>query len=237
MKHVVSLSGGKDSTAMLLMMLEKGMPVDNVLFFDTGWEFPQMHEHISQVESYTGLKIERLTSNIPFDELMLVNHRTRGKRKSIKGGYGWPTPLARWCTSKKVQAIDKRVAEIGECKRYIGIAADEAHRCKQFNYPLVEWGVTEKEALAYCIERGFTWGGLYEHFGRVSCWCCPLQGLAELRNLRDYYPELWDKLLLMDMAVNRNVDVQTKFRADYTIPQLEQRFRNEDMQMRLEVVM
>ena len=37
--HVVSLSGGKDSTAMLLMMLEKGMPVDDILFCDTGLFF------------------------------------------------------------------------------------------------------------------------------------------------------------------------------------------------------
>ena len=34
--HLVSFSGGKDSTAMLLMMLEKGMPVDDILFCDTG---------------------------------------------------------------------------------------------------------------------------------------------------------------------------------------------------------
>ena len=30
--HVVSLSGGKDSTAMLLMMLERGMQIDDILF-------------------------------------------------------------------------------------------------------------------------------------------------------------------------------------------------------------
>ena len=33
--HVVSLSGGKDSTAMLLRMIEEGMPVDIILFCDT----------------------------------------------------------------------------------------------------------------------------------------------------------------------------------------------------------
>ncbi len=36
--HVVSLSGGKDSTAMLLRMLEEEMPVDIILFCDTGME-------------------------------------------------------------------------------------------------------------------------------------------------------------------------------------------------------
>ena len=40
--HAVSLSGGKDSTAMLLMMIEKGMPVDGVFWADTGMEFPEM---------------------------------------------------------------------------------------------------------------------------------------------------------------------------------------------------
>lgn len=44
--NIVSLSGGKDSTAMLLMMLERGEDIHSVVFFDTGWEFPEMHEHI-----------------------------------------------------------------------------------------------------------------------------------------------------------------------------------------------
>lgn len=50
--NVVQFSGGKDSTCMLLMMLEKGIPVDKIVFCDTGKEFPQMYEHISKVEDY-----------------------------------------------------------------------------------------------------------------------------------------------------------------------------------------
>ena len=48
--HVVSFSGGKDSTAMLLRMLEEGMRVDVILFCDTGLEFPEMYDHIDKVE-------------------------------------------------------------------------------------------------------------------------------------------------------------------------------------------
>ena len=58
MKHpanVVSLSGGKDSTAMLLMLLERGEPVADVVFFDTGWEFPEMYEYLEKLEAFTGL--------------------------------------------------------------------------------------------------------------------------------------------------------------------------------------
>ncbi len=46
MKHIVSFSGGKDSTAMLLMVIEYGMQIDDIIFCDTGKEFPEMYEHI-----------------------------------------------------------------------------------------------------------------------------------------------------------------------------------------------
>jgi 3'-phosphoadenosine 5'-phosphosulfate sulfotransferase (PAPS reductase)/FAD synthetase len=54
LEHIVSFSGGKDSTAMLLMMLEKNMPIDEIIFCDTGKEFPQMYEHIEKVQKYVG---------------------------------------------------------------------------------------------------------------------------------------------------------------------------------------
>jgi 3'-phosphoadenosine 5'-phosphosulfate sulfotransferase (PAPS reductase)/FAD synthetase len=54
MEHIVQFSGGKDSTAMLLMMLEKNMPIDEIIFCDTGKEFPQMYEHIEKVQKYIG---------------------------------------------------------------------------------------------------------------------------------------------------------------------------------------
>ncbi len=54
MEHIVQFSGGKDSTAMLLMMLEKDMPIDEIIFCDTGKEFPQMYEHIEKVQKYIG---------------------------------------------------------------------------------------------------------------------------------------------------------------------------------------
>ena len=65
--NVVSLSGGKDSTAMLLMLLERGESVADVVFFDTGWEFPAMYEHLEKLEAFTGLKITRLHPRMPVD--------------------------------------------------------------------------------------------------------------------------------------------------------------------------
>ena len=44
------MSGGKDSTALLLLMLEKDMPIDCVLYADTGMEFPEMEAHIAKLD-------------------------------------------------------------------------------------------------------------------------------------------------------------------------------------------
>ncbi len=63
--NVVSLAGGKDSTAMLLMMLERGEPIADIVFFDGGWEFPQMHEHLEMLEQLIGQKITRLRPRLP----------------------------------------------------------------------------------------------------------------------------------------------------------------------------
>ena len=47
--NIVSFSGGKDSTAMLLMMLVKGITVDRIICVDTTKEFPAMYRHIKKV--------------------------------------------------------------------------------------------------------------------------------------------------------------------------------------------
>mgnify|MGYP004571723565 CR=1 FL=1 len=50
--HAVSLSGGKDSSAMLLLMIERGMPIDMVLSADTGMEFPEMYAHLAKLDEH-----------------------------------------------------------------------------------------------------------------------------------------------------------------------------------------
>ena len=92
-------------------------------------------------------------------------------------GNGWPGIKVRWCTGQlKTHLLTKEVNRLKSEKsalHFVGIAADEAQRCKKEQYPLVEWGITEAEALKICYDHGFDWGGLYEIYHRVSCWCCP----------------------------------------------------------------
>ena len=228
--EVVSFSGGKDSTAMLLLMLEHGWHIDEIIFCDTGMEFPQMYSHIDKVERYIGRKVTRLKAEKTFEYYMFEHEKTKGERQGQKG-YGWPTMWARWCTVALKQDVVKRyLRQYSDITEYHGIAADEAHRAEKnkgrnIRYPLIEWNVTEKDCLNYCYSKGFNWDGLYEHFNRVSCWCCPLKSIAELRQLYKHYPELWRRLLDMD---NR---ARNQFRADYSVAELDKRFEAEDRQL------
>jgi len=244
-KHIVSFSGGKDSTAMLLMMLEKDWPMDDIIFVDTTKEFPSMYDHIKRVENYIGREITKV--EIAFDYWLGKHVKTKGKNKG-KIGYGWADFRNRWCTGLKREAF---VTTANKSKKYNpyhryglagcpntieyhGIASDEAHRTKNnkyvdriIKYPLVEWGITEKQALEYCYAKGFDWDGLYEQFVRVSCFCCPFSRLGELKTVYTKYPKLWQQIKKMDKKSYR------KFRADYSLDELEKRFQKECTQLTL----
>jgi 3'-phosphoadenosine 5'-phosphosulfate sulfotransferase (PAPS reductase)/FAD synthetase len=231
MNNVVSLSGGKDSTAMLHMMLDRGESIHSMLFFDTGWEFPEMYAHLDLIEQKTGLSITRIKPKKSFDHWM-YRQRVRAKEGVMKGqvvriGNGWPHTSRRWCTREKVQAMAKYERKVPDLVKCVGYASDELHRYKPgLRYPLIEYGMTEADCLKYCKGLGYNWGGLYNIFQRVSCWCCPLQSLPNLRKLRKHRPELWDQLIEMDLRQPRGsqgfqgtksvIDIETRFRQEET---------------------
>lgn len=227
MKHIVSFSGGKDSTALLLMMLEKNMQVDEIIFADTGMDFPDMYEHIEKVENNIKMKITRIKADYSFEYLLGDIPRT-DKSKYSHDGRGWADMKIRWCTSElKTYPISRYLKDKKPYTQYVGIAYDERHRAenyknkKNIKYPLIDWKITEKDAIKYCYSKGYDWNGLYNKFKRLSCYCCPLQKISELRVLFNDYPELWQNMLRLDKKSYRD------FRSDYTLTQLDQKFKSE----------
>ena len=104
-------------------------------------------------------------------------------------------------------------------------------RCKGEKYPLVEWGITEAQALQICYDRGFDFGGLYEIYNRASCWCCPFQRIGELRKLRRHHPELWQKLRDLDRRAREQFGPGPlgQFKKDWSLERLEERFAKEEL--------
>ena len=237
--YVASFSGGKDSTAMTLRLIELGYPLDEVICCDTTMEFPAMYRHIEkvrQVVASEGIKFTTLRAEHDFEyHLADVDVPNRKKESDHYGvpGRGWPSAKIRWCTKYlKLELIRKYFKEMREkydVVQYIGIAADEGYRLERENnqdpnhrHPLVEWEWTEADAMAYCRGKGYDWEGLYDIFHRVSCWCCPLQAYDELRKLRKHFPDLWQELLRLDAR-----QWQT-FAHGYRVPDFDRRFALED---------
>ena len=236
---------------MLLLMIERGLPIDMVLTADTGMEFPEMYRHWDRIEQYLfqkrGLKLTILRHPKGFEWLMFDEPKSKSsslENRALLGvppyGNGWPGVKVRWCTGQlKTHLLHKAVNHLKQERHalhYVGIAADEPSRIKSEQYPLVEWGITERQALQICYDRGFDWGGLYEFYGRCSCWCCPLQRIRELRTLRWHHPQLWAKLQEMDRRAIDQFGADNplgQFRKGWTVEKLEKRFATEEQRQDL----
>jgi len=209
MNYIVSFSGGKDSTSVLLRLLEEKKQVDEILFFDTGWEWSAVYAHVKKVEEYIRRPIVWLTPEKSFDWWMYE------KPCAIGNGKGFPRFNLRWCTGVKQDTIRKYLTDKKPYINYIGFAKGEENRMKRYTkdntkrFPLIEWGMTEEDCLDYCKVRGFDFENLYQYMNSTSCWCCPLQPLTALRNLYKNFPDMWKELLKMQSKT------KTPFKIDH----------------------
>lgn len=207
-KYIASVSFGKDSLAMLLRLLEENYKLDEVIFYDTGMEFKAIYDIRNKVKlllENKNIKFTELKSDISFIDKMLniEVHKTNG---TIQKGYGLCGGKCRWGTSQKNRIIKKYLDNeySKNYLEYIGIAIDETTRIEKARkknklLPLVEWGMTEKQCLEYCYNRGYFWKEnnvkLYDIFDRVSCWCCGNKNKKELENMRKFLPQYYLKYI------------------------------------------
>ena len=146
MRYVASVSFGKDSLAMLLLILEKKLPLDEVVFYNTGAEFDCIEDIRDRVvDNYLtpkGIKFTELKPETNFFDMMFdkeVKHRDG----TVSRGYSWCGGSCRWGTTYKTQAINKYLKG---CKVYVGIAVDEPKRIERAKekgqlLPLVDYNL------------------------------------------------------------------------------------------------
>lgn len=204
MKHIASVSFGKDSLAMLLLLIDKKYPLDEVMFYDTGKEFQAIYDTrdmVLPILRARGIKYVELYPEMSFDYKMFDKPvRKRGTNIIHKHGYSWCGGTCRWGTTDKLKALERYAQGSVE---YVGLAADEIERLAKErrgnkSFPLAELGMTELDCLKYCYARGYYWmeNGfrLYDILDRVSCWCCRNKNLRELMNIFLYLPQYWQRL-------------------------------------------
>ena len=199
--NIIAFSGGKDSTAMLLRLLELGKPVDKIMFADTTLEFPEMYSWIKKIEKLINKEITVVKSSKSFDSWFygIPKRGAAGKRGLIRGFPLKAFPCY-WTREAKVKPMEKEQGKGNII--YIGIAKDEEKRSKakqyvgrtnEYRFPLVDWGWTEQDCINYLEEKGLK-HPLIDRFKRTGCWLCPKQNKHSLKSLYLYYPKLWEKL-------------------------------------------
>ena len=198
---VVSVSGGKDSTATWLRLRESGIEC-RAVFADTGWEAPETYAYLDTLRSLVG----------PID---VVRSELGGMLDIARKKAGFPTRLGRWCTEelkvKPLWAYHERIqTETGrDTVSVVGIRADESEtRAKMPVFEHSEaWGgyvwrpslnLTVAEVIETHHRHGVPLNPLYlRGHSRVGCRICIFETKESLRLIADKAPETID---LVDAA-------------------------------------
>lgn len=195
MKVSVSYSGGKDSLAVLQLVSES-LGDYEIMFADTGLEFPETVENVKQVVEHYGKKLRSSSAGDAFWNSISV--------------FGPPTMDTRWCCKIcKLGPITRLIDENyeGGCLSFIGQRQYESHARsiskKVWKNPWVgnqvgaspiqEW--TALHVWLYLFRTKAPYNPAYEKgYDRMGCWLCPSSSLADFFQLEESHPELAKKL-------------------------------------------
>ncbi|MDF0379003.1 phosphoadenosine phosphosulfate reductase family protein [Methylophilus sp. YYY-1] len=194
-RHVLGISGGKDSAALAIYMRMHHPELNIEYFFtDTGKELPEVYEFLSKLEGFLGQPILRLNPTRGFDFwLKQFNHFL-------------PSPRARWCTRQlKLLPFEqwvKPMLEAGEqVTSYVAIRSDEDYRegysAKHPNLkvelPFRKNGIDKAGVSDILSGSGVGWPTYYDWRSRSGCTFCFFQQKIEWVRLKENHPELFEE--------------------------------------------
>lgn len=233
MKHIASVSFGKDSLAMLYILKERNYKIDEIVFCDI-----QANENLSgifeehrkfidsiipTIEKFMGVPVTIIKADTTFEGQF---YKKKGPRAKHPGTiYGFPMTICAWCNDRlKMKPLDKYFNSKGEHIRYLGLAYDEPKRINRLLdievAPLYQYKITEEEAKQICKKLGWL-SPIYEHIERDGCWFCPKQSINSLRTIYNHYPQYWEILKQWQQ------DSPVPFKPNMSIFDLEEKFRKE----------
>jgi len=206
-RHIVSVSGGKDSAALALYLWEKFPDIKmEYVFCDTGCELPETYEYLERLEAILGEPIVHLNA------LDLIGVAKKPGRNpfdiwlnEVYGGF-LPSPRARWCTRVlKIKPFEQYIGD-DRAISYIGIRGDEDREGYKWQKPPV---ISEQPNIVPCYpfkddrlgitdikmildESGLGLPSYYEWRSRSGCYFCFYQQIGEWQGLKERHPDWFE---------------------------------------------
>ena len=193
-RHLLGLSGGKDSAALAVFMRENYPDIYMEYFFtDTGKELPEVYSFLGKLEGILGKEIVRLNSDRGFD-------------------FWWkqfntflPSPRTRWCTKYlKIRPFERWISGYieagGKVISYVAIRADEertgfvSHNPQiEVKFPFAEHDIDKAGVLRILEDSGLGLPDYYSWRSRSGCTFCFFQQKIEWVRLMREHPDKFDE--------------------------------------------
>lgn len=202
-RHVLGLSGGKDSAALAVYIKDKYPDIHEKIeyfFTDTGAELQEIYDFLDKLEAYLGKEIIRLSSGKDFDHWLKVHNEYL------------PSAQQRWCTlMMKIKPFEAFVGD-DPVVSYIGIRADEnreGYISKKDTikavFPFIEDGLV-RDDIFQILEYSVGIPEYYKWRSRSGCYFCFFQRQDEWLGLKRNHPELFEKARQFEQRVRTKYD-------------------------------
>lgn len=190
-RHILGISGGRDSAALAVYMRQHHPELSLEYFFtDTGKELPEVYSFLDKLEGFLGKPIQRLNPDRDFDFWL------------DEYGNFLPSPRTRWCTRQlKLRPLEhwlKADLEAGTViNSYVAIRADEpsregyqaTHPNMRVHLPLREAGIDRAGVLEILDQSDVGEPDYYQWRSRSGCTFCFYQQKIEWVRLAEHHPD------------------------------------------------
>lgn len=194
-RHVLGISGGRDSAALAVHMRRTRPDLQIEYFFtDTGKELPEVYDFLGKLEGFLGLPIQRLNPDRDFDFWL------REYNSFL------PSPRTRWCTKQlKLRPFERWLRPDLDAGvfvySYVAIRADENHREGLISthpnlrivLPLRENSIDKNGVMELLEGAGIGLPEYYRWRSRSGCTFCFYQQKIEWVNLLREHPEAFEE--------------------------------------------
>jgi hypothetical protein len=193
-KHILALSGGKDSAALAVYMREKypKIPLEYI-FIDSGCELPETYEYLDRIQAILNINIIRIKPKKNFDYWL-----------KYFGGV-LPSPNNRWCTRLlKLHPYNKWIKDnylYIKIKSYVGLRFDEDRSgfvpkkdgIIEPVYPFINDKLVLEDIYNILKKNGIGLPKYYSWRKRSGCYFCFFQSVDEWKGLKKMHPYLFKK--------------------------------------------